>query len=310
MEHYVTIFDSHFLPQGLALHRSMEKHLTHYKLWVVCVDDEVSDSLERLKLPNLGTLRLSARESEELLEAKKTRTPGEYCWTLTPFSPKYVFEADPTAERVTYLDADTWFLKDPEPLFDELEKSSKSVLITEHAYAEEYDQRSTSGKYCVQFIPFEKSKSEVVRQWWEDRCVEWCFARVEDGRFGDQRYLDDWPERFPESVHVLEQKQLLQAPWNASKYDCQDAVLFHFHGVRLGQGATIVTDNFYTIPARTWSRVYLPYFEDLKQALTTLAGLGLDIPVQVTTSSPARSSIFPRLARAFRRFLPTRSATI
>ena len=38
MEHFVTIFDSLFLPQGLALHMSMERHIKKYTLWVLCVD--------------------------------------------------------------------------------------------------------------------------------------------------------------------------------------------------------------------------------------------------------------------------------
>ena len=303
MEHYVTIFNSQFLPQGLALHQSMERHLSGYKLWVVCVDDDAFESLRLMNLPNVEGLRLSERESAELLEAKQDRSVGEYCWTLTPFSPKFVFDVDQTAERVTYLDADTWFLGDPKAIFDELEGSGKNVLITEHAFADEYDQTSKSGKYCVQFMPFERAKSEVVRQWWEDRCVEWCFARVEDGRFGDQRYLDDWPVRFAESVHVLEQKQLLQAPWNASKFDCQEAVLFHFHGVRLGQGGTIVTDDFYKIPDSTRATVYLPYFEDLKRALRLVESIGRGIPVQTIGRPMLRAKRDKGLLSALRLFL-------
>jgi hypothetical protein len=34
MEHYVTLFDSLFLPQGLALHMSMERHAGVYTLWI------------------------------------------------------------------------------------------------------------------------------------------------------------------------------------------------------------------------------------------------------------------------------------
>ena len=40
MEHFVTVFNSLFLPQGLALYDSMQKNLDSFKLWVVCVDQK------------------------------------------------------------------------------------------------------------------------------------------------------------------------------------------------------------------------------------------------------------------------------
>ena len=47
MEHYVTLFDSLFLPQGLALHMSMERHAGNYTLWILCIDDAVHDVLTK-----------------------------------------------------------------------------------------------------------------------------------------------------------------------------------------------------------------------------------------------------------------------
>ena len=48
MEHFVTLFDSLFLPQGLALHISMERHLKDYTLWSLCVDDKSHEILNKL----------------------------------------------------------------------------------------------------------------------------------------------------------------------------------------------------------------------------------------------------------------------
>ena len=178
MEHFVTLFDLLFLPQGLALHRSMERHAGNYTLWILCMDDEVYEILSIMKLPNVQLLQLSLVETKELKRVKPERTVGEYCWTVTPFAPKFVFKADISVKKVTYLDADLWFRKSPAPIFQEFDQTGKSVLITDHAYAPEYDLSEKSGKYCVQFTTFAREGSESVRKWWEDRCIEWCLSLI------------------------------------------------------------------------------------------------------------------------------------
>lgn len=200
MEHFVTLFNNSFLPQGLALQLSMERHVREYTLWILCVDDETFSILDSIKLRNVKLLQLSKFETNELLDVKKNRTIGEYCWTLTPFAPRFVFESDDNIHRVTYIDADIWFRKDATQIFKEFDASQKQVLITDHAYSADYDQSESSGQYCVQFLTFTRDGGETVRKWWEDRCLEWCYAKVENGRFGDQKYLDVWPEIFSNDV--------------------------------------------------------------------------------------------------------------
>ena len=274
MEHYVTLFDSLFLPQGLALHASMERHTGAYTLWILCMDDETFRLLQRFDLPNVRLLKITTLETKELKQVKPLRTRAEYCWTITPFTPRFVFEEDSSVKRVTYIDADMWMRKNPTPIFRELEASGKQVLLTDHAYAPEYDQSTTSGQYCVQFMTFNRGGSELVRKWWEDRCIEWCYARHEDGKFGDQKYLDDWPERFPGEVHVLENKELILAPWNSLRYPFGNSCLYHFHGLRLaknGNEMRAVMVEPYTIPERTVECVYKIYLEDLMSALISLS---------------------------------------
>src|SRR5439155_4729098 len=152
MEHYVTLFDSLFLPQGLALQSSLERHASPYVLWILCMDDEAYEVLNRLRLPHVRLLRLAEVETAELLRVKRERSRAEYCWTITPFAPRFVFGADPAVRRVTYVDADLWFRHAPALIFREFERSGKQVLITDHAYAPEHDQTAAHGRYCVQFI--------------------------------------------------------------------------------------------------------------------------------------------------------------
>ena len=240
MEHYVTLFDSKFLPMGLCLHDSLSEHAGSFHLWVMCMDELVFEQLAQLNVPNLTSIRLSDIEDDRLKEVKPTRSSGEYCWTLTPFTPEIVFKLAPDAKRVTYLDADLFFFDSPDSFFEELENSDKHVLITEHAYAPEYEFRSeTSGKFCVQFMTFMRTKEAFeVMHWWQDRCLEWCYARFEDGKFGDQKYLDSWPEVFSSQVHVLKQTARTLAPWNVRYLLNKQSigfkpVIYHFHALRI-----------------------------------------------------------------------------
>lgn len=281
MEHYVTLFDSLFLPQGLALHASMQRHAGTYTLWVLCMDEGAYDSLSRLSLPNVRPVALADVETQELLTVKPGRSRGEYCWTLTPFTPALVFEREPAARRVTYIDADFWLRSSPLPVFESLQRSGKAVLITEHAYAPEFDQTATSGRFCVQFTTFERERGESVRQWWAARCIEWCFARIENGKFGDQKYLDSWPDRFGDLVHVLEHREWMQGPWNTGRFAADDAIGFHFHGLRLLRDRHVLLTNVYPIYPSTRRTFYEPYQADLQTAIDRLSAVGVSARPQI-----------------------------
>jgi hypothetical protein len=301
VEHYVTLFDGLFLPQGLALHASLQRHAGSHTLWILCVDEQAYSVLTELRLPNVRPLRISDVETAELIAVKPTRTRGEYCWTLTPFAPRFVFEADADVQRVTYLDADLWFRRDPAPIFREFEASGKQVLITDHAYAPEHDRTAESGRFCVQFLTVTRDGGEIVRKWWEERCIEWCYARAEDGKYGDQKYLDDWPERFGEWVHVLADKELALAPWNATRFPYGDSVFYHFHGLRiisdrhvwLGLGRLVV-------PVPVMRNVYRPYLRELRTARRVLADRGLQLQPQARLSNIIARGLFHMLVRARR----------
>jgi hypothetical protein len=280
MEHYVTLFDRVFLPQGLALHASLQRHCQPYQLWILCIDHDTYQVLTRLSLSNVKLLWLENVITEELLLVKPSRSQQEWCWTLTPFTPGFVFDADATVQRVTYLDADIWFCQSPRRIFNEFEKSGKNVLITEHCYAAEFDQARTSGKFCVQFVTFDRTGGERVRQWWGKRCIEWCHARFEDNKFGDQKYLDDWPERFPNEVHVLEDRRLALGPWNISTQGDANPVFYHFQGLRMNRRKVFFSSDYY-FPPTIVENFYKPYVAELRSSVASLKSVGWDISKQV-----------------------------
>ena len=245
-EHFVTFFDHGFILQGMALHASLRQWSPHSWLWVLCLDEEAQRQLEALALPGLSIIPLAAFETPELLEAKRGRSRTEYIYTLTPFTFAHVFAADPDARRVTYVDADLFFFRDPQDLLRDFEASGRSVLITEHGFAPEYRHlERNAGRFCVQFLTAVRGAAadRVLRSWQED-----CLASTStaaDTRsvvFGDQRYLEDWPARFPDAVYVSPHHRDMQAPWNVTHEQRLPGgphrpVFYHFHSLRvLGLG--------------------------------------------------------------------------
>ena len=201
---FCTLFDKNYLFKGLALHESLRRHVEDFTLWILCMDDTAFDVLERLDLPDVKLLSLAQFEDEDLLAAKETRTQVEYCWTCTPSLPLYLLEHEPGLESISYLDADLFFSDDPAPVFQELGEGS--IGIVGHRYGPKWEALAEdSGIYNVGFMVFRNDKRALTcLSWWRDRCIEWCYHRVEDGKMGDQKYLDDWPARFP-----IRSKQLI-----------------------------------------------------------------------------------------------------
>jgi len=277
---FCTLFDKNYLFRGLALHESLGRHVADFTLWILCMDDTSFEILNRMELPNVRLLSLAEFEDEELLAAKKTRTAYEYYWTCTPSLPLYLLEHEPGLESITYLDADLFFFSDPAPAFAEL--GDGSIAIIEHRYAPAWEHLlETSGIYCVQLMIFRNDeRARTALRWWRDRCNEWCYHRVEDGKMGDQKYLDDWPERFA-GVVVLQHKGAGLAPWNLARYtvretdgeirvDDQPLIFYHFHSLAIVNGGKdfqlAYTD--YSIGRGIAKLLYSPYIRVVKKAIS------------------------------------------
>lgn len=214
---FCTLFDSNYAAKGLTMYESLAKHCPSFHLYIFAFDDKLVKILEKMELPSVTVIALKDFEDEELLAVKPTRTVAEYCWTCSSSTLLYCLQHF-NIDSCTYLDSDLYFFADPSVLIDEMGPED-NVLITEHRYSQKYDHSKTSGKYCVQFMTFRNNMNGLkILKWWRNACLKWCYARFEDGKFGDQKYLDDWPTRF-EGVHVLKHLGGGVAPWNMQQYE-------------------------------------------------------------------------------------------
>jgi len=318
---YCTIFNVLYLVRGLALFRSLARHEQDFVLHVFAMDEFTASILEDMKDRRLHVVRPGEFEDAALLAVRATRSTAEYFWTCTPSIIRYCLETLHEPE-CTYVDADVWLLSDPAPLFAEM--GSASVLLTEHRYSPEYDQSSLSGRFCVQFMRFVGNPAgrEAVG-WWRDRCIEWCFARREGGRFGDQKYLDDWPSRF-QGIHVLVHPGGGVAPWNFSslQFRSQGAgpevaaepgrwhrvVFCHFHSMKSYARQSVCLASGYRIPEVVKSSIYSPYVRELDSILDELGNkLGSLAGRGVAPASSRSGNPFYELARRLYGFRNTYS---
>ena len=268
MEHFVTIFNKDYLPQGLCLYDSLKKNYTNFTLWVISLDDQTNEVLKNLKKKNLKIVSTNVFETQELKKIKRERTIAEYCWTLTPIAPKIIFNLENKIERITYVDADFFFLKNPKEAFEEFEKSKKSILITEHDYDEDQKYKEKiSGKYIVQFIIFKKNSSEFIRNWWEKKCIESCSSKNEGGGLGDQKYLNDWHIKFKDDVHVLKKNDLFRSTWSYKKFNIDKISAWHFHGLKIIHKNLIYLSYIKNLPEEIFLNVYTPYLKNLQKNL-------------------------------------------
>ena len=274
MYNYCTLFDSNYLTRGLAMYESLKKESDEFHLYIFAFDDKSFDLLRKLNLDFVTVVSLQEFEDDELLALKGGRGAGEYCWTCTPSIIKYSIEKY-NLESCTYLDADLYFFSNPSVLIEEM--GDKSVLITEHRYTPIYDQSATSGIYCVQFMTFKNDANGMkVLNWWRESCNAWCYARFEDGKFGDQKYLDDWTTRF-EGVHELQHLGGGVAPWNIQQYKLGEKpfklVFYHFHNFKF------LPDNklefgIYVLEKENLKLLYQPYLKHLSKIQTSLELMG------------------------------------
>lgn len=278
---FCTLFDSVYLSRGLALYYSLETYCENFHLYIFAFDDLSIQILNGLDLKSATIISLSEFEDARLIQVKPKRTKAEYCWTCTSSTILYCLEKF-NVDNCTYLDADLYFFSSPQSIFDEI--GDASIALTEHHYSKKYDQSTTSGKYCVQFVFFRNNDEGLnALNWWRDSCIEWCYARLENGKFGDQKYLDDWTTRF-NNVHIIENFGAGVAPWNVQQYNFSNAkeyfitlfnnvsnkkfnlIFYHFHKLQFAiKNSTIVEiepSNF-DLSHNVLQKFYVPYIDKL-----------------------------------------------
>lgn len=292
--YYCTYFDRNFLPRALALHESLLRHGGDFLLNVLCLDAETEILLKRLAPPRIRTFSLTELEAADpaLGQVKSSRSWVEFIWTLTPSLIQHCLQRNSGADMVTYLDADLFFYSSPEPVFAEMGQAS--VTLIPHRFAVNASaQIAYSGIYNVGMMTFRRdAQAATVLSWWREQCLAACHASAQDGKFGDQKYLDDWPERFA-GIAVIGHPGANLAPWNVAAHDVQQnelgltvdgrsVIFYHFHRF------DILGRNWYRcgtkgLSGRNVDLIYRPYIHALRRAYAEVRELSPGFSAGIVT---------------------------
>ncbi len=254
-----------------------------------CFDDIAYNIFRKLNYKNIKIYHPTEFENKELLKVKASKVKRyEYYWACNPFiTRKVLLEQD--TDFISSCDCDLMFFQSPEVIFKEL--GNADVLIQPNNFSFQFvNDFVRVGYYCTSFQCFRKNRnSKKILDWWHKRTMEWCSSKFEDGKFGEQKYLDDWRTRF-KKVRELVNVGTNAAPWNIQKYDItkkNDQILlndsyplvyYHYHSFRMNlkNYRYIITGdrhNDYPISPEVERIIYRPYIKLLRETIKELKNI-------------------------------------
>lgn len=307
--YFCTLFDRNYLAKGIAMLRSLNEQCSDAVTFVLCMDSDTRRLLEQLSISGVRCVSLAEVETDELLAAKADRGIAEYCWTLSSCFTWHTLQNNPEIDFITYLDADLLFFSPLDAVFREI--GTASIAVIEHRYSDRMKIYEVNGRFCVEWVSFRRDDAGLsCLARWRAQCIEWCYYRLEDGKMGDQKYLDEWPEVYA-GVHIIQHPGAGVAPWNYVRYrfdlndegritvDGHPLIFYHFHQFQiLDIDRFDRIPDFYSAEKAAPDTIYASYESRLRNVICDIRGI-----------SPGfrhgfKSAIALRPRRLANRFLP------
>jgi hypothetical protein len=276
--HFCVMSGKEYCLKVIAFYQSLQRHGKNFKLWVCCMDEFTFNLLKKLQLENLHLLQVEEIEDDILRKIKQERKPNEYCWTIKAHLVEYLLN-NYEIEKLIYCDGDLYFFSDPTPIFKEW--GDYSVFLCPQRDLDWVEQKY--GRFQAGLIGFKKDKYGMESlKWWKDRCLEWCSHEESNGRFGDQKYLDNLPLFF-QRIKISENLGVNAAPWNCiynNNYEISSMngqvfiendrlVVFHFACTSIFEHDKFDLWSLDTlqIPSKILNQIYYPYIKEIQSVI-------------------------------------------
>jgi hypothetical protein len=290
MQEFCTYCDKGYAARMLCLHRSLKQQGEAFRLWVLCFDAVTEKIVAAQRDESLVAIPhaelLAADPAYAAVRSERSRV--EFYFTSTPVLVRYCLARAGSAAAMTYLDADLFFFQPASLVF--AEQGAASVGIVPHRFTHRSRGSLRHGTYNVGWVFFRRDADGMAcLDWWRERCIEWCFDRVDGGRFADQGYLDEFPKRFG-GVCSLEHPGVNAAPWNVEPRDLTErdsrpylrghpVLFYHYQGIReVSAGWFDPGIRNYHLPLTREIRdaLYVPYLRQLTATQHELRQFGIE----------------------------------
>ena len=158
---FVACFDINYTIQALALLES-ENKIVNY-IFFFCMDNESFEIISKLENTKIIPMKFEDYENNHLRQLKKERKKNEYFWTITPRLSLIIFDTFEEVEQLTYIDTDIFFIKSPNNIFENFNKSKKDILLQSTTTLN--TMSNESGKFCVQFLIINRKGYDIIKDW-------------------------------------------------------------------------------------------------------------------------------------------------
>jgi hypothetical protein len=248
------------------------------------MDDEVKSLLKSMALERviLITMKQIEAQDPELAAIKATRNDKEYIWSTKGSVFLYLFRNYPKLNHIVWLDGDTKFYADPEPIFNELSKCS--ILLTKERFVEANSGlNDIYGIFNTGLMGFNKNSNAInCIKWFRKKCIEWCFDRVELGKWSDQMYVNNWPMMFKD-IRVIKDIGINVTAWNIQGTEVsllandiyingEKLVFYHYSGLKFMNYSEFDLCSYIELPKDVKELIYKPYIEKYQNMINYVNG--------------------------------------
>lgn len=239
-----TILDKNYLLKSVAFYDALVKFNKEYIFWFLCLDKDTKEILEKLSLNNVITMSIEEIGDEELLKTRSSRSIAEFAFTSKPAWINYILNKIENGDTLIYADNDIIYFSAPEDISERMKEGGYSIGITLHKFSEKKNWMNEKiGKYNAGLIYFiSDQNSRLCVNEWRKQCIDWCYLKYENGKFGDQLYMNKWPEKY-KGVYEIPDKGVNLGSWNIYNFkvtergenffiDEEPLVCYHFHRIK------------------------------------------------------------------------------